>query len=85
MIEFIDPTLYISLTYNQYSAFADLHILQFTAAQALKYSVYSSRILTTDLNTGTISLLAISCSIDVSQPYGPPRPHILLIFYCSTN
>jgi hypothetical protein len=56
MIGFIDPSLYnLSLNYNQYSATADLHAFKFTVAHALGYSVSTSRILATDLNTGTIT------------------------------
>jgi hypothetical protein len=42
-------------TYKQYSAIADLHTLQFTVAHALGFSVSTSRILATGLNTGTIT------------------------------
>jgi hypothetical protein len=52
-IGFIDRT--ISLNYKPYSAIADLHTFQFTAAHALRFSVSTSRILATDLNTGTIT------------------------------
>jgi hypothetical protein len=37
--------------YRQYSAIADLHTLQFTNAHALGFSVSTSRLLATDLNT----------------------------------
>jgi hypothetical protein len=49
MIGFID-TLYtpVGTTIN-YSAIADLHTLQFTVTHALGYSVFTSRILATDL------------------------------------
>jgi hypothetical protein len=56
MTGFIDPSLYhLSHNYNQYSAIADLHIFQFTVAHALTFSVFTSRILATDLNTETIT------------------------------
>jgi hypothetical protein len=42
-----------SLNYNYYSAIADLHNLQFTVAHALGFSVSTSRLLATDLNTET--------------------------------
>jgi hypothetical protein len=49
MIGFID-TLYTPLrTTINYSAIADLHILQFTVEHTLGFSVISSRILATDL------------------------------------
>jgi hypothetical protein len=41
----------ISLNYKPYSAIADLHTFQCTAAHALGYSVSTSRILATDLIT----------------------------------
>jgi hypothetical protein len=43
----------ISLNYSQYSAIADLHNLQFTVAHELGFSVSTSRLLATDLNTET--------------------------------
>jgi hypothetical protein len=45
----------LSLNYNLYSATADLHALQFTVAHALEFSVSTSRLLATDLNTQTIT------------------------------
>jgi hypothetical protein len=45
----------ISLNYNQYSTIADIHTFQPTVAQALVVSVSTSRLLATDLNTGTIT------------------------------
>jgi hypothetical protein len=53
MIEFIRTSFTISLNYNQYSAIADLHSLQFTVEHALGFSVSTSRLLATDLNTET--------------------------------
>jgi hypothetical protein len=44
-----------SLNYNQYSAIAELHNFRFTATHALGFSVFTSRILATDLNTGTVT------------------------------
>jgi hypothetical protein len=44
-----------SFNYKQYSAIADLHSLQFTVTHALEISVSTSRILATDLKTGTIT------------------------------
>jgi hypothetical protein len=43
----------VSLTYNEYSAIADLHNFQFTVTHALGFSVSTSRLLATDLNTKT--------------------------------
>jgi hypothetical protein len=49
MIGFID-TLYTQLgTTDNYSAIAILHTLHFTVAHALGFSVFTSRILATDL------------------------------------
>jgi hypothetical protein len=42
--------------YRQYRAIADLHNLQLTVAQALGFSVFTSRLLATDLNTETITV-----------------------------
>jgi hypothetical protein len=39
--------------YRQYSAIADLHTYQFTAAHALGFSVFTSYLLATDINTET--------------------------------
>jgi hypothetical protein len=50
IIEFID-TLFTQLgTRGNYSAIADLHTLQFTVTHALRLSVFTSRILATDLS-----------------------------------
>jgi hypothetical protein len=43
----------ISLNCDHYSAIADLHTFQFTVAHALGFSVSTSRLLATDLNTET--------------------------------
>jgi hypothetical protein len=51
MIRFIGTLVTISLNYNQYSAFADLHNLQFNDTPSLGFSVSTSRLLATDLNT----------------------------------
>jgi hypothetical protein len=47
-------------TKGNYSAVADLHILQFTAAHTLVFSVFTSRILATDFN---IVVTAVSLSL----------------------
>jgi hypothetical protein len=48
-----DTSIKISLNYNEYSAIADLHTFQFTVARALVFSVFTSRLVATDLNTET--------------------------------
>jgi hypothetical protein len=48
-----DDWIYWHFDYNQYSAIADLHNLQFTVEHALGFSVFISRVLATDLNTET--------------------------------
>jgi hypothetical protein len=48
MIAFID-TLYTVLGTTTNTAIADLHTLQFTVTPALWFSVFTSRILATDL------------------------------------
>jgi hypothetical protein len=55
MIGFIGTSVTISLSYNQYSAIADLHTFQFTVAHALGFSVFTSRLVATDLNTNTVT------------------------------
>jgi hypothetical protein len=55
MIRFISISSTVSFNYTQYSAIADLYNLQFTVAQALGFSVFTSRVLATDLNTETRS------------------------------
>jgi hypothetical protein len=55
MTGFINTSVTISLNYNQYSAVADVHNLQFTVPYALGFSVSTSRLLATDLNTEIIT------------------------------
>jgi hypothetical protein len=55
MIDFLTLLCTISLNYKPYSAIADLHNLQFTAVHAVGFSVSTSRLLVTDLNTETIT------------------------------
>jgi hypothetical protein len=43
----------LSLNYSSHSAIADLHNLQFAVGHALGFSVSTSRLLATDLNTET--------------------------------
>jgi hypothetical protein len=49
MIGFIGTLVTTSLNYNQYSAVADLYNLNFTVAHPLEFSVYTSRLLITEL------------------------------------
>jgi hypothetical protein len=49
MIGFIGTSVTIFRNYKQYSAIADLHNLQFTVAYALGFSVYTNRLLVTEL------------------------------------
>jgi hypothetical protein len=49
MIGFIDALFTQLGTTGSYSAIADLHTLQFTVTRALGFSVFTSRILATDL------------------------------------
>jgi hypothetical protein len=44
---------FLSLNYNQNSVIADLHPSQFAVVHALGFSVFTSRLLATDLNTET--------------------------------
>jgi hypothetical protein len=46
----------ITLTYKQYSAIAQLRTLQFTVAHAVGFSLSTSRLLATDLDTGVITV-----------------------------
>jgi hypothetical protein len=53
MIGFMGISVTIFLNYNQCTAIAVLHTFQFTVAHALGFSVSTSRLLATDLNTET--------------------------------
>jgi hypothetical protein len=53
MIGFIGTSVTSSLNHTYYSAIADLHTFQFTVAHALGFSVFTSHLLATDLNTET--------------------------------
>jgi hypothetical protein len=53
MIAFTGTSITISLNYNQYCAATNLHIFHLTVAHALLFSVSTSHLLTTDLNTET--------------------------------
>jgi hypothetical protein len=55
MIGFISTsvTSFLFITYNQYIAIADLHTFQFTVTHALRFSVFTGRLLATYLNAET--------------------------------
>jgi hypothetical protein len=53
MIDFISTSVTSSLNHAYYSAIADFHSLQFTVAHALGFSLSTSRLPATDLNTET--------------------------------
>jgi hypothetical protein len=53
MIRSISISVTICLNHTYYNTIADLQALQFTVAHTLGYSVSTSRILATDLNTVT--------------------------------
>jgi hypothetical protein len=55
MIGFI-ALVHSTRNYKQYSAIADLHILQFTVRDTLGFSVFTSRILATDFITVSLSM-----------------------------
>jgi hypothetical protein len=50
MIGFIALCIFTTRDYRQYSAIADLHTFQFTATHEPGFSVFTSRILATDLS-----------------------------------
>jgi hypothetical protein len=50
MFGFIAPYTFTVRDYREYSAIAILHILQFTVAHTLRFSVFTSRTLATDLS-----------------------------------
>jgi hypothetical protein len=49
----ISTSVTVSLNYNQYSAVANLDTFQFIVTHALGLSVFTNRLLATDLNTKT--------------------------------
>jgi hypothetical protein len=53
MFGFIGTSVTISLNYNYHNAITDFHKLQFTVIYALGFSVSTSRLLATDLDTET--------------------------------
>jgi hypothetical protein len=68
---FISSLVTHSFNYTQihrlYSAIADLHTFQFTAAHALGFSVSTSRLLATDLSTETSTQITISITPKIFQ------------------
>jgi hypothetical protein len=72
--------------YRQYSAIADLHTFQFTVPYALIFSVSSSRLLATDLNTETItSSLKILHIISSNRILYPHRPTSCSLLYSGST
>jgi hypothetical protein len=59
MIGFIGTLVTTSLNYNWYSAIAILHTFEFTVAHALEFSVSTSRLLATDINTETVHFKSV--------------------------
>jgi hypothetical protein len=55
IIGFISTLVKTFLNYIYYSALAVLHNLEFTVVHALGFSVSTSRLLATDLNTETVT------------------------------
>jgi hypothetical protein len=55
MIGVISISVTSSLNHNYYRTIADLLNFQFTVTHALGFSVFTSRLLATDLNTQTIT------------------------------
>jgi hypothetical protein len=72
MIGFISTlvthSLLITLTHRQYSANAHLHNLQITVAEAVGFPVSTSRLLTTDLITGIITV-SLNHTLRISRHY----------------
>jgi hypothetical protein len=56
MIGFIEPYTFTTRDYRQYSAIAILHTFQFTVTHALVFSVFTIRILATDLSQSHCNL-----------------------------
>jgi hypothetical protein len=49
-LDLLTPHIFTTRDYRQHSAIADLHTLLFTVLHALRFSVFTSRILATDLS-----------------------------------
>jgi hypothetical protein len=76
-IGFIDASLYnLSLKYKKYSTIANLYNFQFTVAHTLGFSVSTSRILVTDLNTWTL----ISNHYEVCLSFLLQSPSFLTVY-----
>jgi hypothetical protein len=75
----------LSLNRNQYSTIADVHNFQFTVAQALQFAVSTSRILATNLKTGTITSnrYEVFSSFLIQSPWTADSPELdqILEFY----
>jgi hypothetical protein len=65
MVGFICTSIISYLNYTYYNAIADFHNLHFTVAHALGSSVFTSRLLATDLNTE----ISISNHYEVFLPF----------------
>jgi hypothetical protein len=70
MIGFVGISVTIPLNYNQYNAIADLHTFQFNAAPALGFSVFTSRLLATDLNIETSISNHYEVFLPILAPHG---------------
>jgi hypothetical protein len=68
MIGFGATSVTISINYNQYSAIPDLHNLQFTVAHAQGFSVFTSRLLATDVNKVYI-IVSLNYTLPISIYY----------------
>jgi hypothetical protein len=71
MIGFISTSFTRSLNHTYYSVVSYLHNLQFTVTHALGFSVFTSRLLATDLNTETSTWnhYAVFLSFLVQSPW----------------
>jgi hypothetical protein len=58
----------MTVKYRQYNAIDDLHNLQFTAAHALGFPVFTTRVLATDLNTEIITV-SLDHTLPISLSY----------------
>jgi hypothetical protein len=80
MILFITPCTITTGDYRQYSAIADLHILQFIVTHALGFSVLTNHILATDLSQS-------HCNFKTLMKSSSPSivPFLPLFFNCHLN
>jgi hypothetical protein len=65
----VTHSLLITLKYRQYSAIADLYTFHFTAAHALKFPVFISRLLAAVLNTETSTQITTNITHEVLQSH----------------